>query len=93
MDLPEFALSIRQPWAWAIVYAGKDIENRTWPTNSAPRWKPLSGNSGRNRRSGLMENLRHDFESIPDGAAVTLFPADTNPLHRQPVCGAGPIPG
>lgn len=27
------ALSIRQPWAWAILYAGKDIENRTWATN------------------------------------------------------------
>lgn len=26
------ALSIRQPWAWAICYAGKDIENRDWPT-------------------------------------------------------------
>ena len=24
------ALSIRQPWAWAILYAGKDIENRSW---------------------------------------------------------------
>ena len=27
------ALSIRQPWAWAILHAGKDIENRSWPTN------------------------------------------------------------
>lgn len=26
------ALSIRQPWAWAILRAGKDIENRDWPT-------------------------------------------------------------
>jgi|SRR5882672_765658 len=26
------ALSIRQPWAWAILNAGKDIENRDWPT-------------------------------------------------------------
>jgi hypothetical protein len=26
------ALSIRQPWAWMILNAGKDIENRTWPT-------------------------------------------------------------
>ena len=26
------ALTIRQPWAWAIVYAGKDIENRSWKT-------------------------------------------------------------
>ena len=25
-------LSIRQPWAWAIIKAGKDFENRDWPT-------------------------------------------------------------
>lgn len=25
-------LSIRQPWAWCIIHAGKDIENRDWPT-------------------------------------------------------------
>lgn len=31
-DLPTTALSIRQPWAWAIINAGKDIENRDWPT-------------------------------------------------------------
>lgn len=23
-------LSVRQPYAWAIIHAGKDIENRTW---------------------------------------------------------------
>lgn len=28
--LPELALSVRQPWAWAIVHAGKNIENRSW---------------------------------------------------------------
>lgn len=26
------ALSVRQPWAWSILHAGKDIENRDWPT-------------------------------------------------------------
>lgn len=26
------ALSIRQPWAWLIMNAGKDIENRVWNT-------------------------------------------------------------
>jgi len=25
-------LSIRQPWAWLILHARKDIENRTWAT-------------------------------------------------------------
>jgi hypothetical protein len=29
-DLPTLALSVRQPWAWAIIHAGKDIENRSW---------------------------------------------------------------
>lgn len=24
------ALSIRQPWAWLILHAGKNIENRSW---------------------------------------------------------------
>lgn len=26
------AISIRQPWAWLILNAGKDIENRDWST-------------------------------------------------------------
>jgi hypothetical protein len=26
------ALSIQQPWAWLILHAGKDVENRTWET-------------------------------------------------------------
>lgn len=30
--IPAKAISIRQPWAWAIVHAGKDIENRDWST-------------------------------------------------------------
>jgi len=25
-------ISIRQPWAWMIIHAGKDIENRNWFT-------------------------------------------------------------
>jgi len=30
---PWRALSIRQPWAYAILHLGKDIENRPWRTN------------------------------------------------------------
>jgi hypothetical protein len=32
MSAPLLAISIRQPWPWAIINAGKDIENRSWPT-------------------------------------------------------------
>lgn len=31
-DLPERALSILQPWVAAIIYLGKDVENRGWRT-------------------------------------------------------------
>jgi len=27
------ALTLRQPWAWAVIYAGKDVENRRWQTS------------------------------------------------------------
>lgn len=39
MTLPTIALSIRQPWAWAIVYGYKTIENRSWtgPARKADR--------------------------------------------------------
>ena len=26
-------LSVRQPWAWALIHGGKDVENRTWRTS------------------------------------------------------------
>lgn len=36
-DLPLKALSIRQPWTWAILNAGKDVENRPWKTKGRGR--------------------------------------------------------
>lgn len=31
IDIPDRAISVRQPYAWAITEANKDIENRTRP--------------------------------------------------------------
>lgn len=39
------ALSIRQPWAWAILHAGKNIENRTWNTTFRGRFLIHAGAS------------------------------------------------
>ena len=36
-DLPPLALSVRQPWAWAIVAGYKPIENRSWGSIRAGR--------------------------------------------------------
>jgi ASCH domain len=27
------AITVKQPWAWALIFGGKDIENRDWRTN------------------------------------------------------------
>jgi hypothetical protein len=41
-------LTVRQPWASAIIHAGKDVENRTWPTaddytfTPGWRWSPTT---------------------------------------------------
>ena len=39
LSLPKVALSVRQPWAWAIIHAEKDVENRDWsPDNPGCRF-------------------------------------------------------
>lgn len=37
-ELPSIALSVRQPWAWLIIYGGKDVENRDWFTRVRGRF-------------------------------------------------------
>lgn len=41
-DYPILALSVRQPWAWAIIYGGKDVENRSQAAVSKGGMKPRS---------------------------------------------------
>lgn len=52
------ALSIRQPWAWLILNAGKDIENRDWPTNFRGRMLiHASKNCTRSEYNGAVDFL------------------------------------
>jgi hypothetical protein len=54
------ALSIHQPWAWAILHAGKNVENRSWPT----RYRgPLLIHASKNRATYDQEAKR-DWEAI-----------------------------
>ena len=53
------ALSIRQPWAWLIMNAGKDIENRVWQT-------PVRGRILVHAAKGM---TRDEFEDADDFAA------------------------
>ena len=36
-ETPRVALSVRQPWAWTLLFGGKDVENRTWSTRCRGR--------------------------------------------------------
>src|SRR5690349_22078817 len=53
------AISIRPPWAWAILHAGKDIENRTWKTNyRGPMAVHASGNMSRPYYEQAVEEIK-----------------------------------
>jgi ASCH domain len=40
------ALTARQPWAWAIIHGGKDIENRSWTNKYAAGTIAVHAGSG-----------------------------------------------
>lgn len=66
------ALSIRQPWAWAILYAGKDVENRSWKP-----WNPDRKFRGQfiiHAGIGMTQMEYSDFQAtMHDVSAVTPF--------------------
>jgi hypothetical protein len=70
------ALSIRQPWAWAIIHAGKDIENRSWPTRFRGRFLVhASGSMSRKEYEDCL-NVLHRISLIgpfPAGLALPAF--------------------
>jgi hypothetical protein len=96
------ALSIHQPWAWAILHAGKDIENRTWPT----RYRgPLLIHASKNRATYVSEAKRDwlkvygvklpKWEELACGAVIgvvelvdCLFASEveSTPWVEGPVC-------
>jgi hypothetical protein len=49
----EYYLSVRQPYAWAIIAGIKDVENRSWPTKIRGR---IFIHAGKNR-TGLDDGI------------------------------------
>lgn len=75
------ALSIRQPWAWAILHAGKDVENRDWPTKL--RGRIAIHASATLRRAEYLDFLEYYGALV--GAGV---PDVTVPAHESLPLGA-----
>lgn len=59
------ALTVQQPWAWAIVHGGKDVENRT--RNLAGSYRgPVAIHAG----------LRFDQDALEDSTLQAVLPRD-----------------
>ncbi len=82
-DLPQLALSVRQPWAWAIIHAGKDIENRSW--NGANPGLKFRGTVCIHASTGMTRDEFDDAIESIDGAATNV---DRLPQAREMVRGA-----
>jgi hypothetical protein len=63
--LPLRALSVRQPWAWAILFAGKDIENRSW--QAVNHGLTVRGEIALHAAKGM---TRNEYESTRDFMAT-----------------------
>jgi hypothetical protein len=82
------AISIRQPWAYAIIHAGKAIENRSWPTR-------FRGAVAIHASKALDTRTLEDFFRFIDqrglGRVVGLTKADAAHLPRGAVIGIADI--
>jgi hypothetical protein len=71
--MPTRALSLYAPWCWAILHAGKDIENRSWsPRSGYARFRgdfwihaSLFGGDS----PGGLQKLSDEFEGVKTMAA------------------------
>ncbi len=68
------ALSIQQPWAWLILNAGKDTENRSWRLPALMTGQRIYVHAG----------LREDRDAYMDAKNRDLFP-DIRDLMEEEV--------
>lgn len=70
------ALSIQQPWAWAILAAGKDIENRTWPTKF---------------RGWFLIHASKTIDPDGYEFLATLYPSESNKIEKGGIIGVAKL--
>jgi hypothetical protein len=70
------ALTLKQPWAWAVAHAGKDVENRTWKPPASVIGQRIAIHAGK----GWSEAGGWALQALANG----LFP----PIESHIVFGA-----
>lgn len=85
-SIPQFALSVRQPWAWCILHAGKDIENRSWGTRMrGPIALHASSGLTRAEFEDCLATVHGISEQHPFPAGITM--PSIEQLHRGGIVG------
>lgn len=81
---PELAISVRQPWAWAIIHAGKDIENRGIKAVSFGLDRP-----GRRALHASKGMTREEYEDARDFmASIGVICPEARDLLRGGIIGS-----
>lgn len=68
-------ISLRPAWAWAVMYGGKDIENRSWPTSR--RGRVLI------HASGHKASAQEDAANRDDICRISGLPRSALPLEFE----------
>jgi hypothetical protein len=58
-------ISVRQPYAWAIIAGHKDVENRMWPTNIRGRIYIHAGQSREDLSFGMDKLKQKGVQRLP----------------------------
>jgi hypothetical protein len=76
-------LTLRQPWAWAIFHAGKDVENRFWTPRQTN--KPLLAKGGRLIiHAGLRPDPCYATAAYTIEQIAELEPGTVPPFSKMP---------
>jgi hypothetical protein len=94
--MPLLALSIRQPWLWAILRAGKRVENRKWRTDyRGPILLHASKGCTKEEYEDFIEFAWDSFGAARAGEMLADLPAlkGEHCLERGGICGVATLRG
>lgn len=77
------ALTLRQPWAWAVLHAGKWVENRTWRPPAGIIGEPFA------IHAGFKEPEAADVASAVERAGIIGRTTVSAPAEFQRGCVVG----
>jgi hypothetical protein len=99
--MPLLALSLRQPWLWAVLKAGKRIENRKWATSyKGPLLLHASKGCTEEEVEGFIAFVMDAFGPFQAGAMMAMLPCPIpkqssveHGFYRGGICGIAHLAG